>query len=200
MKLKHRDEAIEVVTLLSTSERSRLTELESIIKKGLPIFLETGRALLEIRDRRLYRGDYPTFEKYCSEKLGMSRSRAYQLMQHVEVQKNLSTVVDKDNLPIEERVTRSLSRWLPDRQIETYQRALKIASGKKITSQHIAKATHEWKLEHLGPNKEKDYIHQYRQGAILRKLKYFWKEAEAPQREKFLRWIKKLSMKGSKPD
>ena len=43
----------------------RLAELEKVIAKGRKTFLEVGRALMEIRDTRLYRREYSGFEEYC---------------------------------------------------------------------------------------------------------------------------------------
>ncbi|MEU4823116.1 hypothetical protein AB0H37_14695 [Actinomadura sp. NPDC023710] len=39
-----------------------------------------GNALLRIRDGRLYRADFGTFEEYCRERWGFSDSRARQLI------------------------------------------------------------------------------------------------------------------------
>ena len=50
-------------------------------------------ALLEIRDRRLYRDEFGTFEAYCKQQFGFSRQRGHQLMQAAAV----STVVDIPN-------------------------------------------------------------------------------------------------------
>ena len=43
---------------------------------GQQTFIEVGQALLEIRDRRLYRETYGTFEEYCQERWGMTRRHA----------------------------------------------------------------------------------------------------------------------------
>lgn len=37
-------------------------------------------SLKDIHDNKLWEGDYATFEKYCEEKWGMTRQRAYQLI------------------------------------------------------------------------------------------------------------------------
>lgn len=46
----------------------------------VPEFVEIGLALATIRDRRLYRAEFRTFEEYCRERWGFSRRRAYQLI------------------------------------------------------------------------------------------------------------------------
>ena len=47
---------------LSKSENTALAECEAVIERGLATFVEVGRALLHIRDERLYRAAHRTFE------------------------------------------------------------------------------------------------------------------------------------------
>jgi hypothetical protein len=91
---------------LSETEQARLAELEQTVKAGLKSFVEVGTALLEIRDQRLYRGAYGSFEAYCQQELHFSRQRGYQLMQAAAV----ATVVDIGN----ERQARDLAPLLTD--------------------------------------------------------------------------------------
>lgn len=65
---------------LGPQEAERLNELEALIDKKLKSFLEVGAALLEIREGKLYRRDYPTFDTYCAERWGFTSARARQLM------------------------------------------------------------------------------------------------------------------------
>ncbi|HET7037948.1 MAG TPA: hypothetical protein VFI42_19905, partial [Thermomicrobiaceae bacterium] len=58
----------------------RLAELEAVIERGVPTFMEVGQALAEIRDARLYRETHTTFEAYCRERWGFTSSRARQLI------------------------------------------------------------------------------------------------------------------------
>jgi len=172
-------------TALTLQEKKELKELECIIQKNFPGFFETGMALMKIRDAGLYRDQYKTFKEYCIQKWGISRGRAYQLIEHVEIQKNLSTVVDKENPP-SEWVIRSLSKWLPEKQIDLYQRALKLAGGKKITSRHITKANREWKMDHG--------ISDYEMGSgeerrLSRNLRNTWRYSSENIRLNFLDWV-----------
>ncbi|MHB1774988.1 MAG: hypothetical protein ACYCU7_03210 [Acidimicrobiales bacterium] len=78
-----------------------------MVDQGLSTFVEVGRALLEIRDRRLYREDgYPTFEMYCRERWGWSRQHAYRLIDGGWVAELVSPAGD---IPPAERVARELS-------------------------------------------------------------------------------------------
>ena len=74
---------------LSLSERRRLAELEHVIDKGLERFLEVARALLEIRDSRLYRLTHPTFEGYVGERFGLARRTAYGYLEAAAVARNV---------------------------------------------------------------------------------------------------------------
>jgi hypothetical protein len=76
--------AVELVTL-SKPEHSRLSELETVVERGLATFIEVGSALMEIRDARLYRATHANFEKYCGERWGITASRARQLIASAEV-------------------------------------------------------------------------------------------------------------------
>lgn len=63
----------------------RLAILEETIEAGMSSFVLVGEALLEVRDSRLYRVNYPTFEAYCKGRWHFSHQRASQLMTAAEV-------------------------------------------------------------------------------------------------------------------
>lgn len=69
----------------------RLKELEVVIERGRQTFIEVGNALLEIRDRQLYRDTHARFEDYCRERWGWSRPFAYQL---IDAAKVVSAIAD----------------------------------------------------------------------------------------------------------
>lgn len=68
---------------MSELEARTLEECEAVIERGLATFVEVGRALLRIRDERLYR-DHGTFEEYCRKRWNFSDSRARQLVAAAE--------------------------------------------------------------------------------------------------------------------
>lgn len=123
------------VSILDDLEVSRLTQCEAVIERGLKTFVDVGTALLEIRDSRLYRSEYDTFEDYCRERWGMSRPRAYQLIDAAEVSTNLSTIVDK--LPATESQARPLTSLTPEMQVQAWQQAVDTAPDGKITAAHV---------------------------------------------------------------
>ena len=59
--------------LLNVEEKNELERCEVVIKQGLKTFVEVGQALMLIRDKRLYRSEFGTFENYCNEKWDLKR-------------------------------------------------------------------------------------------------------------------------------
>lgn len=86
---------------LSKTGARRLAEAEAKIERGLSTFWEVGSALMQIRDERLYRAEFGTFEDYCQERWGMTRRRANQLVEAA----TLGTMVPIEN----ERQARALA-------------------------------------------------------------------------------------------
>jgi hypothetical protein len=74
---------------LTAQERSRLNELEEIVGTHLEAFLTVGRALCEIRNRRLFRQEFATWEDYCTRKWGFGYSRANELIRSTEIAEGL---------------------------------------------------------------------------------------------------------------
>lgn len=100
-----------VPVALESVEHERLARLEAVIARGMDTFMEVGTALGEIRDARFYRFTHPTFEDYVRERWGMSRARAYQLMDGATVARIVSTVVDTP-APASEAVAREMAPML----------------------------------------------------------------------------------------
>lgn len=96
---------------LESVEHERLAHLEAVIGRGLDTFMEVGTALGEIRDARFYRFTHGTFEDYVRERWGMSRPRAYQLIDAATVHRIVSTTVDTPVLP-SEAVAREMAPML----------------------------------------------------------------------------------------
>lgn len=131
---------------LTATEAKSLTSCERTIEKGLKTCFEVGEALAHIRDNRLYRGSHKTFETYCQDRWGWSRQRASQLILASEIEKGLSTTVDK---PKNEAHSRPLSKLPKEDRSEVWERA--VASAPKdedgepvITVKHVEKTVQEW--------------------------------------------------------
>jgi len=82
---------------LTSNEQSVLSGLETIIERGKKAFVQVGTALLEIRDKRLYRAEYDTFEVYCNRRWGFSRRFANMQIGAAEVAKEMGTIVPISN-------------------------------------------------------------------------------------------------------
>ena len=74
---------------LSPREGRALAAMEKAIETHLSSFLLVGSQLQEIRDKKLYRASYATFEEYCRRRWKFSRSKAYRLIAWAEVGQNL---------------------------------------------------------------------------------------------------------------
>jgi len=86
-----------VVTLVvaETGEVAHtLEELEDIIGRGLETFKEVGDALAQVRDGRLYLEHAETFEQYCSDRWGLKRQRAYELIDAAAIANAVSEISD----------------------------------------------------------------------------------------------------------
>lgn len=124
---------------LSMTEAGRLKECETVIERGLNTFYEVGSALAEIRDSKLYRAAYLTFEEYCRDRWKMARNYANKLISAAEVVENLGTNVP---IPETESQARELSPLEPELQKAVWQIAVETApkdakGNPAITAGHI---------------------------------------------------------------
>jgi hypothetical protein len=78
-----------VIEPLTQAETELLAKCEETIQQGLQSFLEVYTALLEVRDHRLYRDQYVTFEAYCRKKWNITDRHANRLMLAGEVVNNI---------------------------------------------------------------------------------------------------------------
>lgn len=62
-----------MTTALTALESKSLSRHEATIERGKTAFVEVGLALMAIRDGRLYRAGYDTFEDYCQKRWGWAR-------------------------------------------------------------------------------------------------------------------------------
>jgi len=120
---------------LTLSEGEQLRQHEVIVERGLATFVEVGEALAAIRDARLYRAEYATFEDYCQQRWGMGKSYAHYMIGAAEVMSNLSTIGGQ--LPSTERQARPLTGLPPDVQREVWARAVETAPDGKVTAAHV---------------------------------------------------------------
>jgi hypothetical protein len=120
---------------LTAKESNRLEQCESVIEKGLRTFVEVGNALFEIRESKLYRQGYDTFEDYCRDRWEIARNYANKLIAAAEVASNLGTIVPS---PTHESQVRPLASLEPEQQREAW--ATATAENPKPTAAHVQKA------------------------------------------------------------
>jgi hypothetical protein len=122
------------------NELQRLTELEKIIEGGLQTFYEVGKALNEIRESKLYKENYKTFDDYCRERWGMSKTHANRYIIASDVADNLTPIGAKIET---ESQARELSKADPEQQAEIYRSVIEKTNGRptaKAIKEEIAEA------------------------------------------------------------
>jgi len=129
---------------LSVTEWAQLRERETIIKDGEQVFIRVGTALAEIRDLKLYREKFGTFQEYVEKRLGWTRQRAYQVMEAAKVVKELppkmSTVVDN------EATAREVAKVAPEHRAEVVSEAAKSGPVTAASVQQAAAKVHDAEL------------------------------------------------------
>ncbi|MBC6435690.1 hypothetical protein FM036_40900 [Nostoc sp. HG1] len=126
--------AVEVPELTEQEIRDRL-HLERKVERA---FFEAGKALIELRDRRLYRSTHKTFDEYCLDRFGYNRSRSYQLVDAAVVVDNLQKCPQiVDILPTAEGQVRPMTKLEPQEQQEVWLRAVELAGGKVPTGRIV---------------------------------------------------------------
>jgi hypothetical protein len=97
---------------LTTAERRRrnklMTDVADNTQAGIQANIAVGRALRELRDKRLYRETHSTFELFVKEHWGLSRPRAYEFIKAADTADALSASGRQAPQPSSERVAREL--------------------------------------------------------------------------------------------
>ncbi|MBD2534994.1 hypothetical protein H6G97_38440 [Nostoc flagelliforme FACHB-838] len=139
---------------LTEQEISDRLNLERKVERA---FFEAGKALAQLRDRRLYRSTHRTFEEYCRDRFGYTHRRVNYLIAGSVVFDNIVTgtncsqnegvdetgtncsqneEADKTRLnpsrilPTNEGQVRPLAPLEPQQQVKVWQRAVQEAGGK----------------------------------------------------------------------
>jgi hypothetical protein len=120
---------------LTLQEQKDLLQLETRVERG---FYIAGLALRQIRDRKLYRQKYKTFEAYCRSRFDFTTIAAHYLMGAAEVVNNLKSKQFVDIFPTKESQCRPLIGLTPEIQSKVWLEAVKQASG-KVPSARIVK-------------------------------------------------------------
>ena len=128
---------VEVVEELTDEELKERHLLELKVERA---FHEAGKALRELRDRRLYRNSHKTFEEYCRDRFGFSRQNANYFIAGAGVVDNLLNLTKNlcQTLPTKFEQVRHLTTLDPDDQCQIWQEAVEEAGG-RVPSGRIVK-------------------------------------------------------------
>lgn len=110
---------------------------EALIEQNLRSFVEVGQQLLAIRDGRLYRPDYVSFDDYLKQRWpdAISKARANQIIGASEVVKNVATIVA--TVPLTEAQSRPLTILPESDQRAVWRRVVDELQPDEITAKRI---------------------------------------------------------------
>jgi hypothetical protein len=128
--------AVLPIAPLTTEEESDRHNLERKVERA---FYEAGMALMELRDRRLYRSTHATFEEYCRDRFDYTRRRPYQLIEAALIYDNLIDKCAKilHILPTKEGQVQPLSQLDREEQSLAWSTAVEEAGGKVPTGRIV---------------------------------------------------------------
>ncbi|PSB46523.1 hypothetical protein C7B80_13120 [Cyanosarcina cf. burmensis CCALA 770] len=132
---------VEILEELTHDEERDRHRLELRVEQA---FYQAGKALAELRERRLYRSTHKTFEAYCRDRFNYSRDAAYLKISAAEVygniQKFLPTIGRQIPMPTTERQLRDIAKAgiEPEAQVDAWVRSVDEAGG-KVPSGRIVK-------------------------------------------------------------
>lgn len=152
---------------LSPEEQEERSRLERVIEEG---FDQATAALVEIRDRRLYRSTHKSFAAYCQDKYGFCRRKIDYAINFSKVVENLqkprtihsqnqidenSSTVSALILPTKVEQTKCLAKLEPDEQRQVWNKAVEAANGKVPTGKIVQDIAAQHKPEIIAPPKKK---------------------------------------------
>ena len=101
---------------LTIVEKERLEYLEEEFEQLQENFKRGGTILVEVRDSKLYRAEYRTFQEYCERRWGLSQRHAYRLMEAEEIRgdQDVCPTGQTSWSPMPERHARELAKLKGD--------------------------------------------------------------------------------------
>lgn len=136
---------------LDPRDKLDFKKLDQQIRKGIAGYFEAGNALRLIQERQLWKaGGFLTWEAYCRDVAGWSRSHAHRLVQAAKVASELRSALPIGNtthetiIPESESQVRPLLRLKdPVERSEAWRRSIDLADGQQPTAKEIAEAVSE---------------------------------------------------------
>ena len=172
---------------LTAVELSELDKNEAVIKRGLKTFADVGNALLAIRDARLYREQHETFEAYCRERWGFSKTHANRLVESALVMENLTPIGVK---PATESQARPLAKLPPAEQPGAWEAATNKAKeeNRTVTAKDVEAEVARRVADPMDGEKKQEQADSYT-SETMAGLKRYWKMATKKEKREFLTWI-----------
>jgi len=140
--------------ILNIEESHELERCEVVIKQGLNTFIEVGEALFIIRDKRLYRKEFNTFEDYCQQKWSLSKPYVNRIISASQTFSNLTPM--GTILPESERQVRPLTSLEPEIQKEVWKEVVE-THGENITAAKVDSIVYDWKITNQKVKLVKDW-------------------------------------------
>lgn len=144
---------------LTEKEQALRAELEAqifaVVKKS---YIELGKLLAEVKERKLYKSSHWTFAEYSQDVLDLAKRTAYQYVQAYFVVNNLSSIGEVEEnenvrncahslplLPQNEGQARALVGLTPEEQRQVWKEAVETAPEGKVTAAHVRKTVRQLK-------------------------------------------------------
>lgn len=128
---------VEILEELTHEEERARQRLELGVEQA---FYQAGKALAELRHRRLYRSTHRTFEAYCKDRFGFTRRHSDYLIAGAVAVENLQQMrtIHSQILPTKLEQIKPLASLKPDEQRQVWDKAVETANG-KVPSGRIVK-------------------------------------------------------------
>lgn len=117
-------------TALTSKERREREECESEIRETKDAFTRCGIALARMRNKRLYRDTHNTFEDYCRDVWGFSKTYANNLITASDVVTTIVVTNPELPPPSNEAQARELARVPEAERAEVWERVVTETDGK----------------------------------------------------------------------
>lgn len=155
-------------------KKRSMKELEAIIRSGFKSYHEMGAALLEIRDRRLYKKTHSSFGEYCKQKWDYTEASINRFIAAAKLASRLAPI----GVPRNESILRPLVKLHPKQQTRVWQCAMeKVGDADKITHKVVSEAANETlgdKRKNSEEHRQKPKEKTISKTALLRHLNKWW--------------------------
>lgn len=128
-----------ITTELTTKEQDELLQLEEQIAENIVGGFKLAAALSQIRDKKLYRDAYKTFDEYCKKRWEYSRSYCERLADMNGVLTDLKGFEDNEIFPRNENQARVFVPLKKEQRIKLIETVFKESKTDPMTAAEFAK-------------------------------------------------------------